>query len=476
MEMSMSGEKAVFRHDVERNLLTRSIPGLFLRYAVPGVAGLLFLGLQSVIDGVMLGRFVGANALASANLILPCYSFVAALAIIIGVGCQTLIGISLGRSDRQGANDALTTLFFFLGGISVVISGLIYLFAEDIARLLGANDILVAGSVEYIRSLSPFFPVLTLMFLGDYIIKAMGRPMYAMVVMGSTVLINIALDLLFVGKWGWGIGGSGLSTGIAFSIGALLNVPLMFRRKQIVAIQKGHFRWPLVWRAFYNGSSEGISELSAGLTVFLFNITMMRYLGENGVAAFTAINYILFVATTVFLGVSDGIIPIISYNYGAQRPDRIKKILNLAARTNLVIGVTLFGFLFLFGKQIIALFFKGDASHALEIASSGITIYCFTFLMNGLNILASSYFTAIGNARLSVVISLLRSCVFVIFGILVYPLLFGIESIWFDVPIAELCTLSVSFWLVRRELARQSVLTPWARDDDNTISRMEKRA
>jgi Na+-driven multidrug efflux pump len=405
-----------------------------------------------VIDGVILGRFVGANALASVNLILPCYSLMTALSIVIGVGCQTLIGINLGRSDRQ---DAITTSFLFLGGISVLISGLIYIFAGDIARMLGANDVLVTGAVDYIRSLVPFFPLLSLMFLGDYMIKAMGHPLYAMIVMGSTVLINIGLDLLFIPVMGLGIKGAGLATGL----GGLFNIPRMFQRGQVVAVQRGRFRWPLVWNALYNGSSEGISELSAGITIFLFNITMMRYLGEDGVAAFTAINYILFIATTVFLGISDGIIPIISYNFGAGRLDRIEKVLRLAGRVNFMIGITLFAILFFFGQQITSFFFKGgEALDALAIANYGITIYCFTFLMSGLNILASSYFTAIGNAKLSVVISMLRSLVFVTFGIIVYPSLFGIQSIWYNVPVAELCTLFISFMLVRRELLKEAVL------------------
>ena len=412
--MKMSGEKAIHRQELERGLLTQKISRLFLKYTIPGVAGLLFLGIQSVIDGVILGRFVGANALASVNLILPCYSLMTALSIVIGVGCQTLIGINLGRLDRQEANNAITTSFLFLGGISVLISGLIYIFAGDIARMLGANDVLVTGAVDYIRSLVPCFPLLSLMFLGDYMIKAMG---------------------------------------------ALFNIPRMFQRGQVVVVQRGRFRWPLVWNALYNGSSEGISELSAGITIFLFNITMMRYLGEDGVAAFTAINYILFIATTVFLGISDGIIPIISYNFGAGRLDRIEKVLRLAGRVNFMIGITLFAILFFFGQQITSFFFKGgEALDALAIANYGITIYCFTFLMSGLNILASSYFTAIGNAKLSVVISMLRSLVFVTFGIIVYPSLFGIQSIWYNVPVAELCTLFISFMLVRRELLKEAVL------------------
>lgn len=448
----MNKDKALFRLEREKLLLTGEIPRLFMKYALPGVAGLLFLGIQSVIDGIVLGRFVGANALASVNLVLPCYSLISAFAIVMGIGGQTLVSISLGRGDKQEANNALRSVFVFLLGMSVVVSLVIFLSAGKIASFLGANEVLLPDAVHYIRALVPFFPLLCAMFFGDYIIKAMGHPLYATSVMGMTVVLNIVLDLVFVAVLGWGVMGAGLATGIAFTMGACFNVPRLFSCHEVVAVQRGRYDRRLVWNAFYNGSSEGMSELSVAITVFLFNITMMRYLGESGVAAFTAINYILFIGTTVFLGISDGIIPIIGYNYGARQQERIKSILKLAARTNSLIGIGLFLLLLLFGEQVIGLFFKDHGSEAFEIASRGVSIYCFAFLLCGLNILASSYFTAIGNAKISIIISVLRGLVFVGIGILVLPAVFGIDAIWYDVPIAEICTLSVSFWLVRRSL------------------------
>lgn len=448
----MNKDKALFRLEREKLLLTGEIPRLFMKYALPGVAGLLFLGIQSVIDGIVLGRFVGANALASVNLVLPCYSLISAFAIVMGIGGQTLVSISLGRGDKQEANNALRSVFVFLLGMSVVVSLVIFLSAGKIASFLGANEVLLPDAVHYIRALVPFFPLLCAMFFGDYIIKAMGHPLYATSVMGMTVVLNIVLDLVFVAVLGWGVMGAGLATGIAFTMGACFNVPRLFSRHEVVAVQCGRYDRRLVWNAFYNGSSEGMSELSVAITVFLFNITMMRYLGESGVAAFTAINYILFIGMTVFLGISDGIIPIIGYNYGARQQERIKSILKLAARTNSLIGIGLFLLLLLFGEQVIGLFFKDHGSEAFEIASRGVSIYCFAFLLCGLNILASSYFTAIGNAKISIIISALRGLVFVGIGILVLPAVFSIDAIWYDVPIAEICTLSVSFWLVRRSL------------------------
>ena len=440
----------------ERELATRAIPGLFFKFALPGVIGLLFVGIQSIIDGIVLGRWVGANAIASVNLVLPCYSFMTAFAIVMGVGCQTLIGICLGRRDRQGANDAFTTAFLFLSGFSVLVSLLIFIFAGKIAFWLGANEVLQAGAVEYIRALVPFFPVLSVMFLGDYVLKAAGHPLYAMLVLSSTVLLNIGLDLLFVVQWDWGITGAGLATGFAFTIGLLLNYSLLIRKRSLLPLQAGRFRRRWVWKMFYNGSSEGMSELSAGITVYLFNITMMHYLGEQGVAAFTATNYVLFIGTTIFLGISDGCIPIMSYNFGAGRLDRVRATLKMAFRTNLVLGVSLFSVLFLGGNQVVSLFFRTGDSEVLQIAVLGTSIYAFAFLMNGVNILTSSYFTAMGNAQISIIISLLRGLVFVGLGIVVFPVLFGIESIWYNVPMAEACTLLVSLWLIRKSFRVES--------------------
>lgn len=445
----------VFASMEERELATRPIPRLFVKFALPGVIGLLFLGIQSIIDGMILGHFVGANALASVNLVLPCYSFMTAMAIVMGVGCQTLIGIRLGQRNKKGANDAFTTAFWFLSGFAVVVSTLIFLFAGKIAFWLGANDVLQPGAVSYIRALVPFFPMLAVMFLGDYVLKATGHPLYSMLILSSIVLLNIAFDLLFVVQFGWGIMGAGLATGLAFTLGLMCNFRLLVRKQSLLPVFAGHFRWRLVWRMFYNGSSEGMSELSAGITVFLFNVTMMRYLGEQGVAAFTATNYVLFIGTTIFLGISDGIIPVMSYNFGAGRIDRVKSTLWLALRTNFAIGIFICCCLVVGGEKIVSLFFREGDQNVTRIAVYGTSVYAFAFLLNGLNILASSYFTSMGNAKISIIISLLRGLVFIAAGILVFPICFGIEAVWFSVPVAEMCTLLMSAFLVWKSLRKK---------------------
>lgn len=438
----------------EQRLRNGAIAPLFRKYAIPGVITLLFLGLQTIIDGIVLGNFVGANALASVSLILPSYSLICAIAVVIGVGCQTVISIRLGEQNKQGASDAFRSGFLFLIAFSVGISLITYMLAPQIARLLGTNDVLFQGAVNYFKALIPFFPCIVAMFFSDLILKALGHPIYSMIIMSSTVILNIILDLVFIALWEMGTSGAGLATGISFTVGALFNFPLVFWGQKLISFKKGIFSWKLLGKMMYNGSSEGLSELSAGISTLLFNLTLMKYWGESGVAAFTAINYVYFIGIIIFVGISDGVIPIVSYNYGAQQWARIKQVLRLAFISNLAIGIIIFLALTVFGEQIISLFFKTTEVDILKIATHGTSIYAFAFFLNGLNILSSSYFTAMANAKLSVIISLLRGLIFIIIGINILPLIFGIKGIWAAVPLAELLTFFVAFYLVKRSFKK----------------------
>ena len=425
----------------EREFADGKIPNLYVKFAIPGVIGVLFTGLQTVIDGIILGNFAGTNALASVNIVIPAYSLITALTIMICIGSQTLVAINLGKKDYRKANNALLTGFMALLFFSVLISLVLLIFRRDMAALMGADETLMNDSVRYMLGLVPFFPVLSLMFFGDASLKVIGRPVFATMIMSGTLITNILLDLLFIAVLGMGTFGAGLATGLAFTLGAIISVPQFLGTRNIVSLKLGRFRPGMVGRMLYNGSSEGISELSAGISVFLFNRVMMSLYGADGVAAFTVINLILYVGIIIFVGISDGIIPVVSYNFGSKRWDRIKNFIGFSARVNTFLGVMLFMVMFFLGQTIITVFFPNGSEGVTEIAISGTKIIAFAFLLNGLNILASSYFTAIGNAKISVIISLMRGLLFIVLGLTVLPELFGINGVWYVIPAAELLTL-----------------------------------
>lgn len=429
---------------------------LFLKFAIPGVMGLLFAGIQTIIDGIIVGNFVNANALAGINIVLPIYTLITALAIVTGIGCQTLVSMGLGCGDHKRANDALTTAFLSLLMISVSMSVIFLCFTDSIAELLGANEILRPYSVAYLQALSSFFPLLTLMFMGDYTLKAIGRPYLAMIVLGGTVIINVILDLIFIIGLDMGTVGAGLATGLSFSFGAAIILPVMLNKNSLACVRKGTFNITLLGRMMYNGSSEGLSELSAGITIYLFNLVMVGYWGEAGVAAYTSITYLLYIGIIIFVGMCDGIIPIISFNHGAGNRDRVIKVFQTAIKVTVITGVILFSIVFFGGESIIRLFFREDAAEAITIASTGAQFCAFAFLANGINILFSSFFTSLGDAKTSIIISLMRGLILICAGIMLYPVLFGMTGIWLTIPAAELITFIIGFMLIKRRLATKS--------------------
>lgn len=439
----------------EQMLATDNVGKLFIQFGIPGVLGLLLIGFQPMVDGLFLINFVGPDALAGVNLFVPVYTFVSALAVVVGIGSQTIVSLSLGEKNYATANDSFRTAGVFLAVFLLVLSAICYAGAEPLSRFLGADADLQHYTVDYIRYLSPFLPVLALLFLGDYMLKATARPYLALSLLGLVLLLNIVLDYLLVAVIGAGVKGAALATGISLSVPLLLMAVLLLRKDNIVSFRKGKFRYKLLWNMLYNGSSEGLSELSAGITVFLFNNVMMDLFGKSGVAAFTSVNYLLYLGVQLYVGLSDGIIPILSYNYGAGNKERVRATIRLGRRTNLIIGLIFFALLFWGGTFLVGHFFgntdAGDVEVIKAIAVTGATYVAFAFFFNGQNILSSSLFTSMGDARTSVVISLMRGLLLVVIGIFILPLIFGNTGIWLVIPLAELVTLFYCLVIVRKK-------------------------
>lgn len=432
-------------------ILTEYPIGKVIRhYALPSVMGLLFYGLQNVIDGIIVGRFIGTDALAGMNLIMPLYSAIAVIAIMTGVGSQATIGIALGEKNIEKAKDATTTGAIFVFVCCIILAVPALFFAKEIAFALGADEQPATYSVGYMKGLLIFSPFIALMFYSDCMLKVSGHPRYAFVVMTSTILINTALNIFFIKVLALGTLGVGIATGAAFAVGATMGSFVLFNSKNTISMLSGRFNFKLLKELLYNGSSEGMNELAIGISLMIFNYTLMKYIGADGVAAFTVINYICFLGTTIFLGISDGVIPIISYNYGAGNGRRINKVLKLTAKINFTIGCFIFLVLILFSKSMIELFLGDSDSHIVEMAAWGAVIYSFSFLIEGLNILFSSYFTALAKARYSLIIALLRGLVFIVLGLQIFPIFLGITGIWITVPVAELLTFVVAILLFRR--------------------------
>ncbi|MGL5346890.1 MAG: MATE family efflux transporter [Peptostreptococcaceae bacterium] len=428
---------------------TERLSKLFIKFTIPSIIGMIFIGIQGIIDGLFVGNIIGENALASVNLVQPYIQLIMAYALVISVGAQSVIGINLGKGESEKAENIFKTAMMVLTSISILVTLFGMFFSKDIARFLGANDVLLEGASTYIETISLFVVFVAVMFLFEMVVRTIGKPNISLVSMIVAVILNIALDYLLIKKFNMGIKGAAIATGLSYSIAFLINILPFLSKKTVVNIYRGKFDKKEIFSMLYNGSSEGVSSISNALSMFLFNTALMKLAGEGGIAAFSIINYIAQVGYMVLFGIADGVRPIISYNYGASNNERVFKVLKASTIVNVIIGIIIFLTMSVLSEPLINIFLK-DGKSVLEIATSGAKIYGLAFLFNGTNILISSYFTAIDDPRSSIIVAASRGIVFISVGIFILPSIFGMNGIWGTIVFAEVLTILICRKLLKR--------------------------
>lgn len=438
----------------QKILETEKLLKLFIKFTIPSIIGMVFLGIQGIIDGLFVGNVIGENALASVNLVQPYMQIIMAYALVIGVGAQSVIGINLGKGENEKAQNIFRTSLILLTLISILVMMFGIFFSDKIAIFLGANEVLLEGASTYIKIISYFIVFVSLMFLFEMIVRTIGKPNISLVSMILAVLLNVVLDYLLINKLNLGIKGAAVATGISYASAFFINIIPFLSKKTVVNLYKGKFDGSCLFPMVYNGSSEGISSLSNGFSMFLFNTALMKIAGESGIAAFSIINYIAQVGYMVLFGISDGVRPIISYNYGAENEERVNKTLKASIIVNLLIGIIIFIVMEMFSQPLINVFLK-DGKSVLEMATTGAKIYGIAFLFNGVNILISSYFTAIDDPMSSIIVAASRGLLFIAVGIFILPYLFGINGIWGSIVFAEVITIIICFKLLKNRIKKK---------------------
>lgn len=443
---------------IRDNILeTEKISKLFIKFSIPAILSLTIAGIQTMVDGVFLGNFVGTNAMASVNIAAPFMQLMIGMNLIIGVGGASYIGRSLGEGEVKRAQDIFKSACLFMLGLSLVIAVFGFTCSEQIATFLGANDVLLADSAMYIKILALFAPSIGLSFILGIFVRCIGMPNVYLVSSIVSLIANILFNYVLIKVLNLGIMGAPIATGLSFTASFLIVAIPFFKKSSILNFTKGKFNAKLTGALLYNGSSEGVSSLATAISTFVFNTAFMRIAGEAGVSAFTAIGYLSLFASLIVCGISAGIGPVISYNYGAGLQEHVRQLLKLCCQVALVMGSLLFILIFFFGKYMVLLFVK-DNQIVLELATHGAKIYAFTFFLNGINILFSGYFTSIGDALSSIIVAICRGMIFILTGIMIFPRFFGISGIWMTVPCAELLTILVVIFLMKKSKAKHEAV------------------
>ena len=434
-------------------LLEEKVPKVFLKFCIPAILSMLIAGMQTMIDGMFVGNILGPNTMASVNIAAPFMQLILGLSMIVSIGTQSFMGLRIGEGNILKAQDAFKTFIIFIFIIGGIISIVGLGFSEQISDFLGASEVLRESVCKYVQTISIFTIPMAIMFLFGFSNRLIGNPDLYFKGMIVSLVCNLILNYLFIAKLNLGITGAAMATGISYSSALFIVVPPLLKKENIINIYDGKLDFTTLLPVLYNGSSEGIISLSTAVSAYIFNMAFMNIAGENGVAAFTAINYVGQFGVYILFGISDGIGPIVSFNYGSERYERVKQTLKLAYCVGLIIGILIFIVLFFFGENLIKLFMSGD-QQIIDLAAQGAKIYAIAFFMNGFNIINSGYFTFIGEAMKSVIIAASRGLLFISLGIILLPNILGINGVWATIPFAEILTCLLGITLVAKKSDR----------------------
>ncbi len=436
--------------ETQKNPLAESFNAVSLiRFAFPSMVMMLFMGLYTIVDTIFVARFVDTNALSSVNIVCPVINLIVGLGTMLATGGSAVVAKKMGHGHTEEArsNFTLIVLAGVMTGMLITAAGLLFL--DEIIWGLGASEVLFPYCRDYL-SIQLIFAAFNMMqVLYQNLFVTAGKPALGLALAVLAGIANIIFDYVFIVFMQMGIKGAAFGTGVGYMIPTMIGTLFFLTKSSELHFCKPNMDVSVLLKSCSNGASEMVSQCSAAVTTFLFNVTMMKLLGEDGVAAITVLIYSQFLLTTLYIGFSMGTAPIISYNYGSGNVRQLRKTIRICFC--FIVGISLFVFLFsLFGGESIARVFAKNNRNVFEITKNGFIIFSFSFLFSGCNIFSSAFFTALSNGKASAAISFLRTFGFITVFLLTLPRYLKVTGVWLAVPLAEFFTLMLTVCLLCR--------------------------
>lgn len=423
-------------------------PVRLLKFAIPSIIMMLFMSLYTIIDGIFISRFIGSNALSSLNIVFPIFSISISIATMLATGGNAIISKYMGQGNYKKARQSLSLFVFITVIISLTVLILTRTFLVPISRFLGATDILLYDCVSYLGTYILFISACMLQTLFQSYLVTAGHPAIGLALTVCAGIFNAVLDYVFIVIFKMGIAGAALATGIGECIPAISGLLFFTFSKKELHFTRFKFMPKELLLACYNGSSEMVTQLSNAVITFLFNIILLRLAGETGIAAITILLYGQFAFNAFYMGFSIGIAPIIGFQYGASGKSELKNIYKISFIFVAISSVIITATAILLSPYIIGIFTNDPATY--ELAYTGFRIFAINFLLSGVNIVSSGFFTALSNGKISAVISFCRTLIFTIASLLILPEFIGINGVWLAIPVAELLTAFVCFYMHKK--------------------------
>ena len=430
---------------------------LLLRFSMPAIIGLLANALYNIVDRMFIGRIVGSHGLTAVTVAFPFFALAITLGILISVGASSLVSRSLGRGDNTWAEMVLSNAFVLaiLAGFSLALSGLF--FGEWFLRLFGASEKVLHEALVYLRIIALGIPFLMVNFVLNGLIRAEGAPRWAMGTMLVGTLTNIFLDWLFIAILGWGVSGAAWGTTIAQAV-AICWVAFFYTRRSSLKIRPGllHLRKDIVGPLLAIGISPGLLELSFVTLLVMLNHIMGSLGGDLAISAVG----IFFSLDTLFylpaLGIGDGALPLIGFNYGAGKMDRVRKIVLLAITAAAAVFALFWAVVEIFPVFLVGLFSRDDIE-LTAITVRGLRLGYMLLPLASLFIVTSYTFQALGKVRATFVLQVLRQIVFFFPMLLILPRFLGVDGVWLSFPFMDATGFLLALWMLRQEMKRWQI-------------------
>ena len=422
------------------------------RFTLPSIVMMIFTSIYGVVDGLFVSNFVGKTPFAAINLVMPFIMILGGVGFMIGTGGSALVSKTMGQNEPEKANRIFSMMIELTLLVGALLSIVGIVFIEPIARLFGASEAMLPECVLYGRIVLAFNAAFMLQNVFQAFLVTAERPHMGLYVTVAAGVTNMALDALFIAVFKWGVAGAAIATGLSQCVGGLIPLIYFIRpNKSPLRLKLAALQLRPIIQACANGSSELMSNISSSLVSIAYNAQLMKYAGENGVAAYGVLMYVQFIFIAIDVGYAVGCAPIVGYHYGAQNHDELKNMLKKSMILMSISGVALTLLAAALAAPLARLFVGYDQA-LFEMTRHAFRLFSLSFLLAGINIYVSSFFTALNNGAVSAIVSFLRTLVFQMLCVLVLPIFFDIDGIWWAMAVAEVFAfiLSLSFLIVKR--------------------------
>lgn len=415
-----------------------------VRFVMPSIIMMVFISIYGVVDGLFVSNFVGKTALAAVNFIWPVVMSLGGIGFMIGTGGSAIVGQLLGEGKPEKARSVFSLMVYatLVLGISFTALGMFLL--RPIAEALGAEGELLTKSLAYGRILLAGMTAFMLQNVFQSFLVTAERPTLGLIFTVAAGVTNIFMDWLLVGVCQWEVEGAALATILSYVVGGV--IPLFYfviirKRTLYLTVCKIDFR--VIWKAFSNGFSELLSNLAMSLVGVLYNYQLLKIVGEDGVAAYCVILYVNFIFISCFIGYAVGTAPLFSFHYGAGNSEELHNLYKKSLKLNTVSGIVMLLLSIALADPLNRMFVGYDED-LFRMTVRGFIVYAIAYVFSGVNIFASSFFTALGDGVTSAIISFLRTMVFQVLALLLLPIWMGADGIWLSVVVSEGLSLAVT--------------------------------